>query len=131
MSYIALITATLLPGIVLGELRPPMFSVSPAGVANLEMGVPEVVGRFIGELLLTAVVAGALLGWWLGRTRRAATATAVAGFIFALGPGHNIPFIASTNGVGKEMVIMMSIVAVASLVLVEGHARLAQLMTEK
>lgn len=130
LAVMVLISATLLPAIVLGEVRRPMFSISPAGVANLEMGVPEVVARFIGELLLTAVLTGALLGWLLGRTRRAAAATALAGFIFALGPGHNIPFIGGTSGVGKEIVIMLSIITVASLVLVEGHARLVRLTTK-
>lgn len=131
LAVMVLISATLLSAIVLGELRRPMFSISPAGVANLEMAVPEVVVRFIGELLLTAVAAGALLGWWLGGTRRAAVATAVAGLIFALGPGHNIPFIAGTSGVAKEIVMMLSIISVASLVLVEGHERLVRVATEE
>src|SRR5262245_58037909 len=39
---------------------------------------------------------GGLVGWWLGRTWRAAVATAVTGFVFVLGPGHNIPFIGGT-----------------------------------
>ena len=123
-AVMALIWATLLPGIVLGELRQPMFSISPAGVANLEIGVPEVAIRFVIELLLTAVATGALLGWWLGRTLRAAVATALAGLIFALGPGHNIPFIGGTGGLDKEAAIMMAIIGVSSLVLVEVHARL-------
>lgn len=130
-AVMTLIGATLLPAIVLAELRRPMFAISPAGVANLEMGVPEVVVRFIGELLLTAALTGALLGWWLGRTRRAAAATALAGFIFALGPGHNIPFIGGTGGLGKEMAIMLSIIGVASVVLVEGHARLVRAQAER
>lgn len=125
VAIMALITATLLPGIMLGEVRRPMFSISPAGVASLEMAIPEVVLRFVGELLLTAALTGALLGWWLGRTRRAAASTALAGFIFALGPGHNIPLIGGTGGTGKAVVIMMSIIGTASLVLVETHARLA------
>jgi hypothetical protein len=72
-------------------------------------------------LLVTATVVGGLVGGWLGRTRRAALATAVAGFIFALGPGHNIPFIGGTPGVGKELAIMTVVTLVAALVLVEGH----------
>jgi len=49
----------------------------------------------------------------------------VAGFVFALGPGHNIPFIGGTPGVGKELAIMTAVTLVAALVLVEGHAWLS------
>lgn len=123
-AIIVVISVILLPALLLAELRQPMFTVSPAGVVNLAIGVPEAVIRFIAELLLTATFTGGLLGWWLGGTRRAAVATAVAGFVFALGPGHNIPFIGGTSGVGKEVVIMVIIIIVSALVLVEGYARL-------
>jgi len=66
------------------------------------------------------------LGWQLGRTRRAAAATALAGFVFALGPGHNIPFIGGTSGVPKELSIMGAVLLASSLVLVEGHALLSK-----
>jgi hypothetical protein len=122
LAIVLLISLILLPSLLLAELRQPMFAISPAGVVNLAIGVPEAVIRFIGELLLTATVTGGLLGWWLGRTRRAAVATAVAGFVFALGPGHNIPFIGGTSGVGKEVAIMATIIVVSALVLVEGYA---------
>jgi hypothetical protein len=123
-AIVVVISVILLPALLLAELRQPMFTVSPAGVVNLAIGVPEAVIRFIAELLLTATITGGLLGWWLGRTRRAAVATAVAGFVFALGPGHNIPFIGGTSGVGREVVIMVIIIIVSALVLVEGYARL-------
>jgi hypothetical protein len=121
-AIVVVISVILLPALLLAELRQPMFTVSPAGVVNLAIGVPEAVIRFIAELLLTATLTGGLLGWWLGRTWRAAGATAVAGFVFALGPGHNIPFIGGTYGVGKEVVIMAIIIIVSALVLVEGYA---------
>lgn len=114
----------LTPSFLLAELRPPLFAISAAGAANLATGMPEAVVRFIGELLLTATLTGGLLGWWLGRTRRAAAGTALAGFVFALGPGHNIPFIGGTAGVPKELAIMGTVVLVSSLVLVEGQALL-------
>lgn len=119
-AIMALIAAILLPPMILAELRQPMFSVSPAGVVNLSMGIPEVVLRFIGELLLPATITGGLLGWWLGKSKRAAGATALAGFVFALGPGHNIPFIGGTSGVGMQAAIMVAIISVSALVLVEG-----------
>jgi hypothetical protein len=121
LAVVALISVILLPAFLLAELRPPMFLVSAAGVANLTMSVSEATIRFIGELLLTATLTGGLLGWWLGRTRRAAVATAVAEFVFALGPGHNIPFIGGTSGVGKEVAIMTGVVVVSAIVLVEGY----------
>jgi hypothetical protein len=117
-----LISLVLLPSLVLAELRQPMFNVSAAGVANLAMGIPEVVARFIGELLVPAALVGGLLGRWLGRSRRAGLATALAGFVFALGPGHNIPFIGGTHGVAKQLAMMAIIVGTAALALVESHA---------
>jgi hypothetical protein len=74
-AIVVVISVILLPALLLAELRQPMFTISPAGVINLAIGVPEAVMRFIGELLLTATLTGGLLGWWLGRTWRAAGAT--------------------------------------------------------
>jgi hypothetical protein len=79
---------------------------------------------FIFELLVTAALAGGLAGWLIVGTPRSALASAVAGFIFALGPGHNIPFLAGTPGTLKGLILLTAIVVVASTVLVEGHARL-------
>jgi len=130
-AVILLIAATLAPAVVLAELRQPMYNVSAAGVANLALGLPEAVFRFIGELLLTASVTGGLLGWWVGRSLRAAVATALAGFVFALGPGHNIPFIGGTPGVAKEIAIMTAIIVVSAFVLVGGHTWLQTLLHRK
>lgn len=47
--------------------------------------------RFMLELVLTGMAAGALVGWWLGGTPTAALSMAVAALGFALGPGHNVP----------------------------------------
>lgn len=124
LAVLAGMVIILAPAVLLAELSPPIFAVSAAGVTNLAIGLPEAVIRFIGELLLTATLAGGLLGWYLGRNRRAALATALSGFVFALGPGHNIPFIGGTTGVAKELAIMGAVVLVSSLVLVEGHALL-------
>jgi len=124
LVFMTLIWLALLPSLALAELRRPMFTLLEADPV-LNMSVPEAAMRFILELLVSTAVAGGLIGWWLGRTRRAAFATALAGFIFALGPGHNIPFIGGTPGVGKELAIMFAIISVSSLVLVAGHARLA------
>lgn len=121
IAFAALIATILTPAFILAELRSPMFAVTAAGVTNLAMGLPEFVLRFTVELLVTATIAGGISGWWLGRTRRAVLATALAGLVFALGPGHNIPFIGGTMGVGKEIAIMGIVIVISSLVLVEGH----------
>jgi hypothetical protein len=123
LVFMTLIWLMLLPSLALAELRRPMFTLVQADPV-LNMSVPEAAMHFILELLVSASVSGGLIGWWLGRTRRPAFATALAGFIFALGPGHNIPFIGGTSGVGKELAIMFAIISISSLVLVAGHARL-------
>jgi hypothetical protein len=122
LVFMTLIWLILLPGLALAELRRPIFTLVEADPV-LNMSILEAALRFILELLVTSAVTGGLIGWWLGRTRRAVFATALAGFIFALGPGHNIPFIGGTPGVGKELAILLAIISVSSLVLVLGHAR--------
>jgi len=123
VALVALIAATLLPAVLLAEIRPPMFDISvPGGCLTMSVGRASLM--FIFELLVTAALAGGLAGWLIAGTPRAALASAVAGFIFALGPGHNIPFLAGTPGTLKGLILLTAIVVVASTVLVEGHARL-------
>jgi hypothetical protein len=83
--------------------------------------------RFVVELLVTATIVGGLAGWCLGRTRRATATMALASFLFALGPGHNIPFVGGTRGVDTELALLAAVIAASALVLVEGHAWLAGL----
>jgi hypothetical protein len=120
-TIIASIAIVLLPGTLLAELRTPMFAFTPTG-PMFQMDVAAAVAIFIFELLLTAALMGGLLGWLIGRTRRAALLMALAGFIFALGPGHNIPFIGGTGGVFMEWAIMGAIIISSAVVLVEGQA---------
>jgi hypothetical protein len=105
LAVVGLIALILGPTVVLAELHGPVFT------GTLADPVPTVapwviVARFVGELLATATIVGGLVGRWLGHTRRAALATGVAGFVFALGPGHNTPLIGGTPGVGKELAII-------------------------
>lgn len=120
LAVAGLIAVILLPAFVLAELQAPVFTVTPAGSVPT-VATSIIILRFVGELLATATIVGGLVGWWLGRTRRAALATAVAGFVFALGPGHNIPLIGGTPGVGKELAIMALVISISALVLVEVH----------
>jgi hypothetical protein len=43
-------------------------------------------------------------------------------FVFALGPGHNVPFLGNQPATGKGIILLGAIVLAASIVLVEGHA---------
>ena len=75
--------------------------------------------RFVVALLLTATVVGGLAGWGLGGTSRAALAMALAGFVFALGPGHNVPFLGNTPAVGEGLVLHGALIVTAAVVLEE------------
>jgi hypothetical protein len=124
LAVVALIWGTLLPSVVVAELRQPLFIMTgDSSVLAVSIGRASLI--FILELLVTATLMGAAAGWLIGGTRRTALATAVAGFAFALGPGHNIPLGGGTPGVGKELAIMMAIIVVSALVLVEGDAWLS------
>jgi hypothetical protein len=125
LAMMALIWATVLPGILLAELRQPLFTIA-GNSAVLAVSIGRVALVFILELLVTAALVGALLGWLICRSERAALATAVSGFVFALGPGHNIPLIGGTPGVAKELAIIAIVIVFSALVLVEGEAFLAQ-----
>jgi hypothetical protein len=124
LAVFALVAATLTPAIVMAQLRPPPLNISTGAIIDGSRPA-VVVARVVIELLLTATTVGALAGWWLGRTPRAAVATALAGFICALGPGHNIPLLGSTPAVGKGVVLLVLIILVSAVVLVEGQAWLA------
>jgi hypothetical protein len=123
LAWVALIGLTLTPSIVLAQLGSPLFTGTGEN-ATLTVSTKQAVIIFIRNLLLTSTVAGGLGGWLIGRTPRAALATALAGFVFALGPGHNIPFLGNAPGTGKGIILLIVIILVASIVLVEGHAAL-------
>ncbi len=122
-AWVALIGLTLAPSIVLAQLRPPLFTGTGMNVTAV-VSVAQAAVIFVRDLLLPATVIGGLGGWLIGRTRRAAFATALAGFVFALGPGHNVPFLGNTPATGKGIALLIVIVLAASIVLVEGHAAL-------
>ncbi len=122
-AWVALIGLTLLPSIVLAQLSPPLFTGTGENVIAA-VSVEQAVIIFVRNLLFTATVIGGLGGWLIGRTRRAAFATALAGFVFALGPGHNVPFLGNQPATGKGIILLLAIVLTASIVLVEGHAAL-------
>ena len=92
----------------------------PAGTPTLEW-----LGLTLLHFAWQGVAIGAAAGWHLAG-RRAAWITGLAGLVFALGPGHNIPLLGGTAGAAKGAVLLASIVVVSTFVLVETHARLAR-----
>jgi len=117
---IAVIVASLIPAVILAQLRPPMFTAMSEN-AQLTVSTGRAVAIFVFQLLLTAAGVGALAGWWIGGSGRAALATALAGLVFALGPGHNIPILGNTPATGKGIVLLLSVVVVSAVVLVEAE----------
>jgi hypothetical protein len=125
LAMMALIAILLIPSIILAQLRPPMFIGSGMNVsATITAGQAGIIlGR---DLLLPATVLGGLAGWLIRRTKRAALATALAGFVFALGPGHNIPFLGNQPATAKGILLLIAIVLAAAIVLVEAQAALTR-----
>ena len=117
---IGVIGACLTPAVLLAQLRPPMFTAMSEN-AQLTVSTGRAVAIFVFQLLLTAAGVGALAGWWIGGSGRAALATSLAGLVFALGPGHNIPFLGNTPATGKGIVLLLSVVVVSAVVLVEAE----------
>ena len=124
LAVFVLVGATLTPAILLAQLRPPPLNISTGAIIN--GSTASVIARFVIELLLTASLVGGLAGWWLGHTGRAALATGLAGLIFALGPGHNIPLLGNTPAVGKGIILLVIIIFISAIVLVESQACLAR-----
>jgi hypothetical protein len=125
VTIIGLIIVILLPSIVLAEMRAPMFDISGPS-ALLVVSVKQAAVIFILELLLTATLVGGIAGWVIRRTRKATLVTALAGLIFSLGPGHNIPFLGNTPGTLKGVAILFAIMIVSAVVLVETQARISK-----
>lgn len=114
----------LLPSFLLAERRGPVFEVAGPRVGELTVPAEQALFAFVVELLVVTTLAAGVVGWLIGRTRRAAVSTALAGLAFALGPGHNIPFLGGTRGLPKELVLIGASVLVAAVLLVELEARL-------
>lgn len=127
LAVVVMIGLILLPAIVLAELRDPLFAFTETG-SELSVSVAYAIVIFVLELLVTAALAGGLAGWLIGGTSRAALATGVAGLAFALGPGHNIPFLGNIPGSTKGMAILLIIILSAAVVLVEMSVMMSRRM---
>lgn len=124
LVLMGLILAILAPSVILAEFRSPMFAINSAQDATLVVSTGRAVFIFVGELVLMSTLAGGLLGWLIGGTRAAAIATAIAGLAFALGPGHNIPFLSGTPATMKGIAILLLVILASAVVLVEVEWRL-------
>ena len=122
-----LIGATLAPAIVAAEVGGPVYAIGSDGEGVLLMSASEAFSAFVVGLLATATLTGGLLGALIGRTRRAAALTALAGFCLALGPGHNIPLLGGTPAVATELALLAAVAGVAAVVLVSAEAKLRDL----
>lgn len=121
VAVMGLIAAVLAPSVVIAELRGPIYVMDRDG-GRLLVPATQAVVDFVVGLLGTSSLAGGLLGWLIGRSRRAAGTMALAAFALALGPGHNIPLLGGTSWTAKELLVLAAVTAVASAVLVEGEA---------
>ena len=122
LALAAIIAAILAPAILLAELRAPL--VDPVTLAILPGQGLRATTRFFLELLVPAAAVGAAAGWFLTHSSRAAVATAVAGLVYALGPGHNIPLLGGTASAGKGLLLLLAITVAATVTLVETNALL-------
>jgi hypothetical protein len=102
LAVISLIAATLLPALILAELRAPIFRTTD-GTAVLLVRRGRAAAIFLGDLVLTSILAGGMIGWLVRGTFQAAAAAVLAGLAFALGPGHNIPLIAEPRGLERRL----------------------------
>src|SRR5262245_13006852 len=119
LAVFGLMAATQAPALLVAEILPPAADVA---AGRLVLTTNELIFRFIFGLLAPAALIGVLEGWTLARSGRGAAAMALAGLLFALGLGHNIPFLGHTPAVGKEIVLLVAITLVSSVTLVTAHA---------
>ncbi|TAK13012.1 MAG: hypothetical protein EPO32_06545 [Anaerolineae bacterium] len=108
-----LLTLTQVPGFLLGAVREPLIDMTTATLLPGK-GQAAFMAFFL-ELFLTAALVGGLIGWGLAREARSAGVMALAAVLFALGPGHNIPFFAGTSGAGKMWMLMGAFITAAAL----------------
>ncbi|HEU5317741.1 MAG TPA: hypothetical protein VFX49_16635, partial [Chloroflexota bacterium] len=83
--------------------------------------------RAMGELLGGAAVAGAIAGGMVGAPQRrghTAAATAAAAVGLALGPGHNVPLLATAPAAPKMWALLLASSVTAAVLFVLAYGRL-------
>jgi hypothetical protein len=117
------VVLSLAPSLLLAQRRGPVLEMTGPETSTLLVPASEVAIAVGIELLATTTLTAGILGWLVGRTRRSALVTGLAGLAFALGPGHNIPLLGGTPAVPKELLLLAVSIAVAAVTLVEVDAR--------
>lgn len=112
-----LLSLTQVPGFLIGQRFGPVIDIQNETI--LQGMTAEIIRRFAFDLIFMAGMVGALLGWFVGRTQRAALSMAIAGIAFAIGPGHNIPFFVGIGltAASKMLLIMAAVILTSSLAL--------------
>lgn len=121
-AIIVLVGVIFAPAVIVAEARGPIFAMAADGGGTFLVGTLEVWLDILLGLVATSAVMGAIVGWVLAGTGRAARMTALAAVVLAIGPGHNIPLLGGTGALGTELSILAGVAAVASVVLVESDA---------
>ena len=102
-------------GVVLASGLTWLFLALPAVLAELGLrpgAAPDL--AIIAGFFAPFLAGGGLVGWAAGRSRGTAGRGALAGLLLAIGPGHNIPFLAGTPAVPTEVAILVVVVAAAA-----------------
>lgn len=128
LAVTIMIAIILAPAILLAQLRPPLIDVVTFKL--LPQGAIRAAINYTTELLATSIVMGAAVGWLVGRSRHAMITTAIAGFAYALGPGHNIPALGNTPAAGEGLVLLLIITLISTFVLVEVSTMLLKRKTK-
>ena len=130
MAVAAVFAGTLVPSILVAQLRGPIFAMGADGGGALLVPATDALLDILVGLFGVSAVTGAALGSLIGRSHHAARTTMAAAVALALGPGHNIPLLGGTPAVGKELAILGAVVVVAAVVLVETGAWLSRYRTD-
>ena len=122
-----LFVAILAPTAIAAEFTGPILTGTSSEDVSLTVSKAAAVAIGLLELAVLPGAAGALLGWRIGRTRSAAVSTALTGIALAVGPGHNIPFLAGTPVALKGLTIVLSVIVASAITLVGVGAMLSRL----
>jgi hypothetical protein len=118
VAVLGAMLACFAPGMLLSLCHGPLFEM-PAARIPPGQGV-----RVAVELLVPPTLTASLIGWWWGRSGRAAAVTALAGLALALGPGHNVAMFGADPLALKGHAIVIIVCIVAAITLVEADALL-------
>ena len=125
LAAVAIYAGVMLPALAFAEASGPIFAMDSTGGGALLVSTWEALADVAIGLFGATALAGAIIGGLVGRTRRAAALTALAGVVLAAGPGHNIPLLGATSAVTMELAMLGAVLVVACIVLVEVPARLS------